>query len=157
MYRCLWLYQTFFQPINFVSFRGDLFTYSFWLSDIFWCFSVQQKSGNQTHLWTNWSAHPHLVCQSFSDQNHLGDGYQPAPVLPGKKTKQSRFLCLWRISAVHDTDHFTVCYITFYNFSVQIRVNKEFGGTGYGSHRAWRSESDPTGRQSHEEWLYNSQ
>lgn len=37
--------------------------------------SLQQESSNQAHLWADWPTHPHVVCQPFSDQNHLGHGH----------------------------------------------------------------------------------
>lgn len=59
-----------------------------------------QTDSNQAHLWADGASHPHVVCQPLSDQNHLGDGHQPASVLLGQKAKQGKCLCWWSGAAV---------------------------------------------------------
>lgn len=57
------------------------------------CFWVQESS-NQAHLWADGPSDPYVVCQPFADQDHLGHGHQPAPVLLGQKAKQSECVLL---------------------------------------------------------------
>lgn len=52
----------------------------------------QQKNGDEANVRTDGPGYPHVVCQPLSDQNHLGDGHQSTPVLPGQEADQSEHL-----------------------------------------------------------------
>lgn len=52
----------------------------------------QQKNGDEANVRTDGPGYPHVVCQPLSDQNHLGDGHQSTPVLPGQEAEQSEHL-----------------------------------------------------------------
>lgn len=57
-----------------------------------------QESIVQVHFWSVRTGYPHLVCQPLTDQNHLGNGHQPASVLPGLQTDQSESVSISYIS-----------------------------------------------------------
>lgn len=53
-------------------------------------FSPPQNFSVEKNLWSEWAGGADLVCKHFSDQVHLGDGNQSAPVLLGQEAKQSK-------------------------------------------------------------------
>lgn len=101
-----------------------------------------QESSNQAHLWADGPSDPYVVCQPFADQDHLGHGHQPAPVLLGQKAKQSE--CVLSVTKVEPL-MLRNPYSNLF-FSGQIRNSKKFGRNCNGSHRAWRSKNKQTGR-----------